>query len=376
MALLLPEWFLRKLAPGSARELHEQLHLSSEREAEEEEAEPREDETGPWAGLRNSRRAPLMLLGVLVLIAAGVATASVSVDRSRKADVPVRTGSLTIPLTAPMPPRLPGAPSQIEAVEPVRAERAREANAALPFSTTPAIAARPFILAAASAPDEERAQLCLTQAIYYEAGYEPIEGRRAVAQVVLNRMRHPGFPKSVCGVVYDGSNAPGCQFSFTCDGSMRRIPSAAAWRAAAAIAADALAGHVVAAVGQATHYHTDWVAPYWAPSLTKIKQIGAHIFYRFPGRWGTVAAFSGRYAGREPALGGPAAETDPVRMALAQSSPERRAPNDVGGRLDTTKGWTLSIPGPDESRNSLAKIMSTQVVATPALAANIGGNGG
>jgi spore germination cell wall hydrolase CwlJ-like protein len=69
----------------------------------------------------------------------------------------------------------------------------------------------------------------MTQAVYYEAAYEPLQGRRAVAQVVLNRVRHPAFPNSVCGVVYQGSNQRVCQFSFTCDGSLNRKPSAAAW---------------------------------------------------------------------------------------------------------------------------------------------------
>jgi len=321
-------------------------------------------------------RTPLMIVGALALIAGGVATASRGMDRASPAAA--RPG-LTVPVAASaMPPRLPGAPSDVEAVKPSDAERARAINATLPFATTPAIAARPFNLAA-SVPDEARALRCLTQAIYYEAGYEPIDGRRAVAQVVLNRLRHPAFPKSVCGVVYDGSNAPGCQFSFTCDGSLRRIPSAAAWRAAEAVAADALRGHVAGTVGQATHYHTDWVAPYWAPGLTKIKQIGAHIFYRFPGRWGTAAAFSGRYAGNEAIPAAPGAMDDQQHMAALAAPPERRAPNDVGGRLDPSKGWTLSIPAPAESGGSLEKIRSTQIIATMPIstaAAPAGGNGG
>jgi hypothetical protein len=315
---------------------------------------------------RYGRRAPFAFAGVLALAAAS----SGSEEQARSPIAP----SISIPLAEPLPPRLPGAPSRIEAIEPARAEQAREINAALPFAKAPVVAAQPFLLAAATAADEARAQLCLTQAIYYEAGYEPIEGRRAVAQVVLNRVRHAGFPKSVCGVVYDGSNAPGCQFSFTCDGSLRRTPGAAAWRAAAAIAAEALHGHVVTAVGQATHYHTDWVAPYWAPTLTKITQIGAHIFYRFPGRWG--AAASVRYAGREPVetpvISAPAAE-------LASAPPERRAPDDLGGRLDPSKGWKLSIPAPEESRRSLADVTSSQMVgaqSAAALSIVSGGNGG
>ena len=91
--------------------------------------------------------------------------------------------------------------------------------------------------------DHRRALLCLTQAVYYEAGFEPLAGRRAVAQVVLNRMRHPAFPKSVCGVVYQGRRSPVCQFSFVCDGSLYRAPAPAAWREAKAVAEAALGGY-------------------------------------------------------------------------------------------------------------------------------------
>jgi spore germination cell wall hydrolase CwlJ-like protein len=242
---------------------------------------------------------------------------------------------------------------------------AQQINAALPFSAAPIEAAAPFTMAGASVEDRAQAQHCLTQAIYYEAGFEPVVGRRAVAQVILNRMRHPAFAKSVCGVVYEGSTRPGCQFSFTCDGSLGRAPAAAAWAQAATIARDALAGHVAAEVGQATHYHTDYVAPYWAPKLSKITQIGAHIFYRWPGSWGLKRAFTGRYAGGErpgsgslPAIEEQLAVAEP---ALAVQAPDdRRAPNDIGGRLDTTKGWTLSIPDPRETRGALTEALAAQ----------------
>jgi spore germination cell wall hydrolase CwlJ-like protein len=249
----------------------------------------------------------------------------------------------------------PLAATKVEGLE------AEQINATLPFSTAPIQAASPFSLASAGESDRARAELCLTQAIYYEAGYEPVEGRRAVAQVVLNRLRHPAFPKSVCGVVYDGSSAPGCQFSFTCDGSLRRTPSARAWEEAARIAREALAGKVAATVGQATHYHTDYVAPYWAPRLSKISQIGAHIFYRWPGSWGLKGAFTGRYAGGERmgAVPAPTAE-EAAPSQFVQAPDERRAPNDVGGRLDVTKGWTLSIPDPRESRGALAQALVSQ----------------
>src|SRR3546814_10013540 len=91
-----------------------------------------------------------------------------------------------------------------------------------------------------SAIQETNAERCLTQAIYYEAATESDSGKAAVAQVILNRLRHPAFPRTVCGVVYQGSSRPGCQFSFTCDGSIRRAPVPALWRRAAEIARAAL----------------------------------------------------------------------------------------------------------------------------------------
>lgn len=137
---------------------------------------------------------------------------------------------------------------------------------------------------------------CLTQAIYYEAGSEPDPGQRAVVQVVLNRVRHPGFPHSICAVVYQGSDLPtGCQFTFTCDGSLLRQTSTAGWARARRVALAALSGWVEAPVGLATHYHATYVVPYWASSLDKVTLIGRHIFYALRGSGGTRSAFHARY---------------------------------------------------------------------------------
>jgi spore germination cell wall hydrolase CwlJ-like protein len=175
-------------------------------------------------------------------------------------------------------------------------------NAMRPVSLVPPPSARPFILKA-SAEDRAKAEECLTQAIYFESATEPVEGMQAVAQTVLNRMRHPGYPKSVCGVVYQGSmRTTGCQFSFTCDGSLARTPNPVLWERARSVAQRALGGFVLKSVGTATHYHADYVAPYWAPTLYKITKIGRHIFYRWTGPWGLPPAFTGRYAGGEANL--------------------------------------------------------------------------
>ncbi|KQM57879.1 MULTISPECIES: cell wall hydrolase [unclassified Sphingomonas] len=162
--------------------------------------------------------------------------------------------------------------------------------------------ARPFVLRG-SQLDRARALQCLTTAIYYEAGNEPDAGQRAVAQVVLNRVRHPAFPASVCGVVFQGSDRPVCQFSFACDGAMARVPAPSVWLRSRRVAARALSGDVFAPVGLATHYHTYAVTPSWNRALVMTGVFGAHFFHRWKGWWGTPAAFTDRYIGMEPSPG-------------------------------------------------------------------------
>lgn len=165
-------------------------------------------------------------------------------------------------------------------------------------------AAKPYRFAGASSQDRSRALYCLTAAIYYESASESDDGQRGVAQVVLNRVRHPSFPGSVCGVVFQGSDrTTGCQFSFACDGSMARRPAAAAWARASHAAAVALAGKVYPSVGLATHYHTQAIWPRWGKSLVMTNIVGAHIFHRWRGRWGELTAFSQPYVGIEPTPG-------------------------------------------------------------------------
>lgn len=129
-----------------------------------------------------------------------------------------------------------------------------------------------------------RSMSCLAAAIYYEAANQSVLGREAVAQVVLNRVNHPAYPKSVCGVVYQGAPSSGCQFSFACDGSMTRQPELRAWRAAEEIARRALNGGLEPTIGSATHYHAFYVHPAWSDTLTEVSQIGAHLFYTLPGQ--------------------------------------------------------------------------------------------
>ena len=200
-------------------------------------------------------------------------------------------------------------------------------NASVPVSTLANPAARPFNVTFASAADRLRATECLTAAVYYEAATEPLEGQRAVAQVVLNRARHPAYPRTVCGVVFQGwERTTGCQFTFTCDGAIRRTPSASLWAKARRVAEEALAGKVSAAVGWATHYHTNWVVPYWSSSLTKLANVGTHIFYRWEGGWGRPPAFRFRPAGLEPQIALMRHLTsDPTSLADAQLSVDEAA---------------------------------------------------
>ena len=172
--------------------------------------------------------------------------------------------------------------------------RARVVNAAPPF----------LALSATRTPDDAaRALNCLTAAVYYEARSQTDDGQRAVAQVVLNRVRDRAFPNTVCGVVYQGSQRrTGCQFSFTCDGSMGAVRNERSWARARAIAASALSGAVYAPVGSATFYHANYVQPWWAASMDKVVAVGAHIFYRWNGGLERALAFRQSYAGSEPSL--------------------------------------------------------------------------
>ena len=133
----------------------------------------------------------------------------------------------------------------------------------------------------ASALDSSRQLECLTDAVYFEARGETPRGQAAVAQVVMNRVSSPSFPKTVCGVVFQGAATHGCQFSFACDGSMRHGLEPDAWERARRIAERALTGRVLADIGKATHFHTTDVEPDWGPQMLRVAQVGLHVFYRF-----------------------------------------------------------------------------------------------
>jgi spore germination cell wall hydrolase CwlJ-like protein len=232
------------------------------------------------------------LLGAALLALAGVSGATPTFPSFGAAE---EVAEPAVPLVKPLP-------DQIRDLAP---EAALQVNATIPLANGPNPAAVPFTFGKTSGEARARALECLTSAIYYEAAQEPTDGQRGVAQVILNRVRHPAFPNSNCGVVYEGSTrVTGCQFTFTCDGSMARAPMPDLWNRARRVAGEALNGAVFAPVGLATHYHANYVVPYWASSLVKTSIEGAHIFYRWPGNWGRPASFNDRWTGSE---GNPAA---------------------------------------------------------------------
>lgn len=234
---------------------------------------------------------------IAVLLLAALAGAIVASQLLRK-DAAPRHGPVTAgPKGIAVPPNLPGI---VMAEEPkIAPEEAKKLNAVQPFVPGAIPSAKPFRLLT-NVADLNKAADCLTAAIYYEAGNETVEGQKAVAQVILNRVRHPAYPKTVCGVIFQGSDRKtGCQFTFTCDGAINRVPSENGWRRANTIARLMLSGAVYAPVGWATHYHTDWVFPSWSAKLDKVRQEGTHLFFRWRAFWGTPAAFRGRYAGNE-----------------------------------------------------------------------------
>ncbi|MHB8287189.1 MAG: cell wall hydrolase [Caulobacteraceae bacterium] len=205
------------------------------------------------------------------------------------------------------------------------------------------VGAAPFILKAKSPAEHARAVQCLANAVYYEAALEPLDGQRAVAQVVVNRVRNVNFPHSICGVVYEGwERSTGCQFSFTCDGSLLRAPIPTLMAEARAVAEQALSGYVMPQVGMATHYHATSVDPWWRSTVVRVAQEGTQIFYRWPGTAGLAEAFSAAYAGGE--------------LKLSQDVIDGRAP-----RPALTPAELAATPGGDGSLAGAAKAIATQV---------------
>ncbi len=275
-----------------------------------------------------------LIVAALVLLAVTGLAALILGGQPAPKSVSAVAGSA--PATRPDIPVPTVEPLEFDASHP---DEARRLNAAVPFSTAPNPAARPFHFSG-DAMARDRAVDCLAAAMLYEAG-DDATGERAVGQVVLNRLRHPAFPKTVCGVVFQGQErATGCQFTFTCDGAMARSPNSAAWERARQLAGAMLAGAVYKPVGMSTHYHTDWVRPYWSASLDKVAAVDTHLFFRWQGWWGTPPAFARQVAiAAEPtirklALLSPAHRADATALAEAELPAslidDSRAPSGIG----------------------------------------------
>lgn len=296
------------------------------------------DRFSPAVAGRNRRIALIVAASVAATVVAVICLLMVPMfngtaprpDAAREAPT-VRTGDSQAVLALPA-----------EALSPLNlralsAEDARTYNLSIPIARLANPPARPFNFVGAEI-DFASATDCLASALYYEARHEPLDGQRAVAQVVLNRLRHPQYPKTVCGVVFQGSErATGCQFTFTCDGALASPAAQAAFVQMRVLAEQALRGAVYAPVGGATHYHANYVVPYWADSLTKVQNIGQHIFYRWPNGAGLPSAFTGLHAGTEllPAT----LSASLTRAGLARLTPEADVPIEI-----VVDGLTLPEP--------------------------------
>ena len=222
--------------------------------------------------------------------------------------------------------------------------------AAKPPSDEPGPASLPAPVRAAPSAKASGDLDCLSAAVYYEARGESAAGQAAVAQVVLNRAGHGSYPASVCGVVYQGVAARGCQFSFACDGAMRRPREPTAWAAAQRVAERALHGYVMAGVGKATNFHGVQLGAVWGRGMIQVAQIGRHIFYSPTGR---------SDASRRPMVTDNAAEA--VRSAAAAAGVDHYTfALGVLTRIPTPQG------GRDNNAGTVAAAGATQVRAEPA----------
>lgn len=264
---------------------------------------------------RRDLHGPLAVAVAVLIVAAVIVAAQGYGARFLPGSGKVQQVSEKIVAPPPGQPAPPVEPVKYADIAPTDAVKI---NQAVPFSSAPNPAAKAFKVATGT-ESYARSVDCLAAAAYYEAAAEGDDGMRAVAQVVVNRLRHPAFPKTICGVVFQGSErSTGCQFTFSCDGSMARIPSASGWERARDIAVATLKGKVFKPVGYSTHYHTNWVVPYWSSSLDKVAQVGTHLFFRWSGWWGTPGAFRGTEAGPEPLI-----------AKLAALSPAHKGGEDV-----------------------------------------------
>ncbi|MHA6289019.1 cell wall hydrolase [Maricaulis sp. CAU 1757] len=227
----------------------------------------------------------LQMLATLVLCALTILALNLASQRAREQDETLEWSRLASRYLGQMEAESAGAelPDQI-AIASIRLEADREVGAVV--TARPLDDLRTFDNSHFETAEGLNSEVdCLARAIYYEARSESIVGQLAVAQVIMNRVRHGAYPDSICGVVYEGSHrTTGCQFSFTCDGSAERRPRGRSWERSRQIAEHAFMGFGRDVTRRATHYHTVAVDPVWNSGLVRTRRIGTHIFYRFPTR--------------------------------------------------------------------------------------------
>ncbi len=235
-----------------------------------------------WVEPRALARAVLGCSALTIALLAGAGAVAPTQTEVLAARTPVlEEAPLLTQADAPASPVADGRPRLIKAgFMPEFASSAAALKAVDPFRGS----GRPHLQA--NARDLE----CMTEAVYFEARGEPLAGQGAVAQVILNRSRHPAYPKSVCAVIYQGKGSGTCQFSFAC-APRPMARGSRGYREAYDIASAALEGRAPDYVGTATHFHATRVRPGWS-GLTRVSTVGRHVFYRFSGSRGAQGAFS------------------------------------------------------------------------------------
>jgi spore germination cell wall hydrolase CwlJ-like protein len=251
-------------------------------------------------------------------LAGGAARAARANERSARLAAAAAHGFSDAALRTETASMDPGAVALAHRFDPIRspasgasAQLARFDRTVPAPSTTSATPVRlethPASRAAHGALESARELDCLADAVYYEARGESSEGQAAVAQVVLNRTRRGGYPKTVCGVVYQGAQSHACQFSFACDGAIYKTREPGAWRRAQGVAARALGGFVMTEVRDATSFHVASLGAIWGGNLIRVAQIGTHVFYKLTGHGG--------WSGHGARAGGDADDVDDAAPA-------------------------------------------------------------
>lgn len=305
-----------------------------------------------WRGLRlrpgrSTGRVPRDLwvnLATLVLIVVCLAALMGGLSSGQRANPALR---MAITPAAAEPPR-PFDPGATIALPP---GRALVSNASVPPEQAVAHA-RPYANPMLVGNALDRAVDCLAAAVWYEAG-DHVAAQRAVAQIVLNRARHPSFPHSICGVVFENAASSQCQFPATCAAIINgALPGPAEWARARAVARAAIGGAVEPAVGLATHYHRASLVPVWRDAMVKLGGEDGLLFYRWPGYWGSTAAYGDNLlSANEPRI----AAMVRLSAAHAPTGPAPVAePGETPGHLTERRDEALRLlsPGHSDIRHS------------------------